>query len=63
MLRRSEAHMPLNQLIVTSCANACVTFTDNVMAEAVAREHGVGTHCDFGGFEAAVPPATRTTRS
>ena len=39
-------------------ANACVTFADNVMAEAVAREHGVGTHCDFGGFEAAVPPAT-----
>ena len=39
-----------------SFANACSTYGDNVLAEAVARGHGVGTHCDFGMNSAPTTP-------
>ncbi len=34
-------------------ANACVTYSTNLPAEAITRGHGVGTHCDFGMNEPA----------
>ncbi len=37
-----------------SFAIACVTYGSNLLAEAIVRSHGVGTHCDFGFSEAAV---------
>ena len=36
-------------------ANACATYDDNVMLEAVERGHGVGTHCDFGKSDPPMP--------
>lgn len=39
-----------------SFANACINYQDNVMAEAISRGHGVGTHCDFGLNEPATTP-------
>ena len=41
-----------------SFANACATYGTNLLAEAVARGHGVGTHCDFGMNEPSQPPAS-----
>ncbi len=40
-----------------SFANACVTYGDNVMLEAVTRGHGAGTHCDFGMTTPLTTPA------
>ncbi len=40
-----------------SFANACVTYGDNVMMEAITRGHGAGTHCDFGMASALTTPA------
>lgn len=41
-----------------SFATACVTYNTNLLAEAVTRGHGVGTHCDFGMNEPAQSPAS-----
>ncbi|MSR40945.1 MAG: hypothetical protein EXS10_03475 [Phycisphaerales bacterium] len=39
-----------------SFAVACTTYANNLLAEAIARGHGVGTHCDFGANSAPQAP-------